>query len=357
MDDWPEFSYQLEKLKPTLYTFAERVGRVSGMLDAMPENIRMDAVIATMVSEAVKTSEIEGEYISREDVMSSIRNNMGLNRQPERVRDQRAAGIAELMLNIRDTFADPLSKDKLFEWHKMLMKGNQYVGIGKWRIHKEAMQIISGPMGKEKVHFEAPPSESVPKEMQRFIKWFNKNNTSKYPPIKAAIAHLYFESIHPFEDGNGRIGRAISEKALSQSLGRPVLLSLSQTIEADKKSYYNALHEASRSNEITPWLEYFVPLILEAQISAEEYVGFIVKKAHFFDKHGRNMNERQLKVVQRMLEEGPAGFKGGMNARKYVGITGVSKATATRDMQLLVESGVFLVSGTGRGTRYHVNMK
>jgi Fic family protein len=165
---------------------------------------------------------------------------------------------------------------------------------------------------------------------------------------------LYFESIHPFEDGNGRIGRAIAEKAVSQTLGRPVLLSLSRTIEADKKSYYTSLEQAQRKNEITPWIEYFVEVVLDAQKQANEFVDFILKKSRFFDRFRDVLNERQLKVINRMLEAGPDGFEGGMNAKKYVSITGASKATVTRDMQQLVELGIFTPEGGGRSTRYKI---
>lgn len=359
--DWPHFTYDLSSVEDDLFAFAEQVSRVSGMLEALPEDTRIDVIISTMVAEAVKTSEIEGEFISREDIMSSIRNNLGLNKEPEKIRDQRASGVAELMLDVRESYQDPLSQDKLFAWHDMLMKGNHYVQIGKWRTHTEPMQVVSGPMGKEKVYFEAPPSSQIPEQMQQFIVWFNNSlsndkASTRYAPVRSAIAHLYFESIHPFEDGNGRIGRAISEKALSQGVGRPILLSLSQTIENDKKAYYNALHEASRSNEITAWLQYFVSTIVQAQNNAEELVSFIVKKAHFFDRYKDQMNLRQMKVIKRMLDEGPKGFEGGMNARKYVGITKTSKATATRDLQDLAEKKILVILGTGRGTRYQVNI-
>ena len=169
---------------------------------------------------------------------------------------------------------------------------------------------------------------------------------------------MYFETIHPFEDGNGRIGRAIAEKALSQTIGRPVVLSLSSTIEANKKNYYEALEKAQQSNEITRWVEYFVRISLAAQTEAEEQIDFTLKKTRFFDRYKDQLNERQLTVIKRMLEEGPKGFEGGMNARKYIGITKTSKATATRDMQQLMEIGAFILSGKagGRSTSYRVSI-
>jgi len=201
----------------------------------------------------------------------------------------------------------------------------------------------------------------VPSEMERFIGWFNDTAPGeareiKKAPVRSAIAHLYFESIHPFEDGNGRIGRAIAEKALSQTIGRPVLLSLSQTIEADKKSYYFFLEASQRSNEITGWVKYFVSTILTAQIQAKKSIDFTLKKARFFDKHKDNLNERQLKAVRKMMEVYPEKFEGGMTAKKYVSITQASKATATRDLQILMDLEVLTIEGGGRSTHYFLNI-
>lgn len=359
--DWTEFQYDLSEVEDLLFEFTQRVGRVSGLLEGLPEDMQTEAIIDLMVSEAIKTSEIEGEYLSRKDVMSSIRNNLGLGHPKEQVNDKRAEGAAELMMNVRNHFSDALDKKTLFAWHKMLMRGNTQIVSGKWRTHTEPMQVISGAMGREKIHFEAPPSSRVPKEMDGFIEWFNKTAPGekeeiKKPIVRSAIAHLYFESIHPFEDGNGRIGRAISEKALSQSIKRPVLLSLSKAIESNKKVYYQALERAQSSNDITPWIKYFVETTLEAQIQAEGLIEFTLKKAKFFDQYKDQLSERQLKVVRRMLEEGPQGFEGGMTAKKYEGITKVSKATATRDLQELSEMGVFVLLGGGRSTRYQLSI-
>ena len=265
------------------------------------------------------------------------------------------------MVDVRKSYAEELTEDKLFAWHRMLMKGSKRVKAGVWRTHEEPMQVVSGPIGKEKIHYEAPPSSQVPEEMAQFISWFNETGPGGKKEIKklaarSAIAHLYFETIHPFEDGNGRIGRALSEKALSQHIGRPVLLSLSRTIEENRNDYYDALQDGQRSNEITSWITYFVNTVLQAQIQAEEQIEFTLKKAKFFDRFEDTLNERQLRVIRRMLEDSPKGFKGGMSAKKYIAITKASKATATRDLQDLVEKGVFTPTGGGRSTRYEVNL-
>jgi len=359
--DWPEFKYDLEKFDEMLFSFAERIGRVSGLLKGLPEDTQTEAMIDMMVSEAIKTSEIEGEYLSRQDVMSSIRKNLGFTHNTERAKDKKAEGAAELMIDVRDTYAEKLTQKKLFSWHKMIMKGSKGIKIGRWRTHKDSMQVISGPIGKLKVHYEAPPSERIPEEMKIFVSWFNETGPGgskeiKNLSVRSAIAHIYFETIHPFEDGNGRIGRAISEKALSQGAGRPILLSLSKTIDANKNAYYDALKVAQKSNEITPWINYFVNVILDAQKNTEEQIDFTLKKTKFFDRFQGQLNDRQLRIARRMIEEEPEGVKGGMSAKKYIAITHTSKATATRDLQDMVKKRAFIPSGEGRSTRYQVNL-
>lgn len=361
--DWPDFQYSLEDKQGQLLLFSEKVGRVSGILEALPEETKQEAIIDIILAEAIKTSEIEGEYPNRKDVLSSIRKNLGLHQDVHFIKDKSAVGLGQLMIDVRKTFKEPLTEEKLFEWHKLLLGLNKRIEVGAWRTHEEPMQIISGIIGKEKVYFEAPPSSTVPAEMKSFIEWFNETSPGgekeiKSAPVRAAIAHLYFETIHPFEDGNGRIGRAIAEKALAQTIGRPVVLSLSRTIEAEKKEYYNALQAAQQSNEITSWVVYFVRTSLNAQTEAEAQIEFILKKSKFFDQYKNTLNERQLEVINRMFEEGPKGFQGGMNAKKYIGITKTSKATATRDMQELLEIGAFIPASKagGRSTSYQLNL-
>ena len=359
--DWPEFTYDLTPVEDALLAFAEKTGQASGLLKGLPEDMQTESIIDLMVVEAMNTSEIEGEYLSRKDVMFSIRKNLGLGLDGNQVSDKRAEGAAALMMDVRKSYAERLTQDKLFAWHRMIMKGSLGKKNGAWRSHAEAMQVVSGVIGKGKIHFEAPPSARVSKEMTQFIKWFNETGPDgpreiKKPAVRSAITHLYFETIHPFEDGNGRIGRALSEKALSQGIGRPILLSLSRSIKANRKRYYEALQAGQQSNEISAWITYFVNLTLEAQIQSEEHIDFTLKKAKFFDRLKEQLNERQLRVVLRMLEEGPKGFKGGMNAKKYIAITHTSKATATRDLQDLVEKDALRATGGGRSTQYEVNL-
>ena len=358
---WPHFKYSLEKIEDILFAFAEETGHVTGLLKGMPKNEEIEAIINMMVSEAIKTSEIEGEFLSRHDVASSIRNKLGLDKIPQKIKDKKAQGAGELIFAVRNTFLQTLTKEMLFGWHTMLLNQNKRITVGKWRFHKEPMQVVSGAAGKEKIHFDAPPADRVPAEMKRFIHWFNDTapggkSEIKKALVRSAIAHLYFESVHPFEDGNGRIGRAIAEKALSQTMGRPVLLSLSQAIEADKKSYYAALETAQRDNEITAWIKYFVNIALAAQLHAGSLIDFTLKKTKFFDKHNENLNTRQLKAINKMFDAGPQGFHGGMTANKYISITKTSKASATRDLQVLADLKALLPQGGGRSTHYELNV-
>lgn len=355
--EWPCFRYELSPLETDLYAFAEKSGLVGGMLKALPEKGQTQAIVDVMIAEAIKTSEIEGEYLSRPDVTSSIRNQVGLNPQPEPIKDLAAKGAAELMVAVRETWNERLTRKTLFSWHRMLLQAEQQMKVGTWRRHREPMQVVSGPIGRQVVHFEGPPSNRVPEEMKAFIQWFNRSREEiHFAPVRAGLAHLYFESIHPFEDGNGRIGRALAEKALSQGLNRPVLLSLSRTIEAQKKDYYNSLKSAQRSLEVTPWLQYFLKTVLDAQTQAEIQVDFVLRKTRFFDRHKDQLSGRQLKVLRRMLDEGPDGFKGGINASKYANLTRSSKATATRDLQDLLGKDVLISIGGGRSTRYELNL-
>ncbi|MDH5642384.1 MAG: DUF4172 domain-containing protein, partial [Nitrospira sp.] len=311
--DWPQFRYDLSGLEDTLFALAERTGRSGGLLKGLPAEAQAETSIEVMVEEAIKTSAIEGELLSRKDVMSSIRRNLGLAAGAPGG-DKRAAGAATLMIDVRNSFAVPLSKKMLFEWHRMIMQGHRHVVAGQWRTHAEPMQVVSGRIGHELVHFEAPPSSQIPAEMARFIQWFNDTTLGgvkeiRKAAVRSAVTHLYFESIHPFEDGNGRIGRALSEKVLSQGLGQPAVLSLSRAIEAKRREYYEALKEGQQSNEITSWVTWFVHMVLEAQIQAEEQIDFTLKKTTLFDRTRNQLNERQLQVLRRMLEEGPKGFE------------------------------------------------
>ena len=293
-NQWPHFEYDITCLQDILYHYAIATGALSNDLNHLPEDLKIDAIIDLMVSEAIKTSEIEGEKLNKEDVRSSIRNQLGLSKNTTIIKDPRAVGIAELMISVRRNYAHPLTKEELFAWHAMILPKPSHrknMEVGKWRTGKEPMQIISGAIGRETVHYEAPPSSRVNKEMERFITWFNETDPAKTKdcipgPVRAAIAHLYFECIHPFDDGNGRVGRALSEKALSQELQRPILFSLSTMIEKHRKEYYHQLSLASKGDmNITESIEYFVKTIYAALLDSQEQVSLILQKAQFWNHY------------------------------------------------------------------------
>jgi Fic family protein len=359
--DWPEFRFDLASVEDGLLAIAGYAGKVSGLLAGLPPGLETEAVLDLMIAEAMQSSAIEGEILQRPDVVSSIRNHLGLNRTPEPVRNPMADGAGELMAMVRRAFAEPLDVETLFAWHRTLMRGATGIRTGAWRSGNDPMQVVSGLMHRPRVHFEAPPASGVPGEMERFTTWFQETAPDgprpiKHAAVRSAIAHLYFESIHPLEDGNGRIGRAISEKALSQGYGHPVPISLSRSIEAKRSAYYDALESAQRSNEITGWMVYFVETVRQAFVESEQQIAFVVRKTRFLELHRGSLGERQFKVIQRMLDAGPGGFTSGMNARKYIALTRVSKATATRDLQDLVAQGVLISSGAGRSAGYHLDL-
>jgi Fic family protein len=243
----------------------------------------------------------------------------------------------------------------------MLTQGRRDLSdIGCYRTSFEQMQVVSGSVDRRKVHFEAPPSKTVPPEMTAFNAWFNRTAPGGKQPLpaltRAGMAHLYFVSVHPFEDGNGRIGRAIAEKSLAQNLQRPTLIALAHTIEANRKAYYAALERINQHLEITDWLLYFANTVLDAQDYTIRSVEFLIGKAKLYDRLADALNERQQKVLARMFNEGLSGFKGGLSADNYIHITKTSASTATRDLQDLVAKGALRRTGELKHTRYHLNL-
>jgi Fic family protein len=266
-----------------------------------------------------------------------------------------------MMVDLYRGFATPLTDQTMFDWHAMLLGGGHFAGIvGGYRTHAEPMQVVSGPDYARTVHFEAPPSGRMGDEMKRFTTWFNDTTpggkTALPALTRAGIVHLYFVSIHPFEDGNGRIGRALAEKSLAQNLGQPSLIALAYTIERRRKDYYAALEHSNKDNRITDWLTYFANTVLEAQDNTIKRVDFYIAKARLYERLRGQLNERQEKVIARMFREGLDGFTGGLSAENYISITKASRATATRDLQDLMEKGALRRTGALRHARYHLNL-
>jgi len=357
---WPSFRYTPSLLQDIEGRFLKGAGVIVGALHHVDQEARQGLTLDLISQEIIENSAIEGEILDRASVQSSLARHLGLAADKRRVGNAEA-GATELMADLFRHYARPLDHELLFGWHAMLMSGRRdIVDIGRYRTHDDAMQIVSGPLQAPRVHFEAPPSDRIPAEMRSFIAWFNDGAPDGKTPLgaimRAGIAHLWFESIHPFEDGNGRIGRAIAEKALAQALDTPTLTALAKTIHRHRKDYYAALHRASRGLETDGWLNWFGEIVLEAQERTLTEVHFLIGKTRLFDSLQGQINERQEKAMLRMFAEGPDGFKGGLSARNYQSITGAAPATATRDLAKLVELSALRRTGEHRHARYHLKL-
>lgn len=358
--DWPKFTWNEQRLAQAEQEFLVGGGMFVGAVRHLGEDERNQLKVEAMSSEALTTSEIEGEILDRASVQSSIQKQLGLTTDDRRI-GLPERGVSEMTVALYKTYSEPLSGQMLFDWHRMLMSGRRDVtDLGRYRTTAEPMQVVSGRIGFPRIHFEAPPSNKVPAEMSRFIDWFNRSAPNGAEPLpaltRAGAAHLYFESIHPFEDGNGRIGRALAEKSLAQNLGQPSLIALAATILARRARYYAALEAASKHNEISAWLAWFAGTIIEAQRRTIALIEFLIDKTKLFDRLSGELNERQRKALLRMFKEGPDGFKGGLSAGKYASITGASPATTTRDLADLTEKGALIREGERRHTRYRLSM-
>jgi Fic family protein len=357
LPEWPDFRYDEARIRPLEAEFLRRSGVHVGAFSHLDPHEQESLKAELLSEEALLTSRIEGELLNRDSLQSSIRRLFGLASDGRKA-SPAETGISELQVDVYRNFTGPLTDEKLFEWHRMVARGRwDLKTVGQYRQHKEPMRIVSGPVHDPVVHFEAPPSHQVPHEMKRFIQWFNRPLQPLAGLARAGIAHLYFESIHPFEDGNGRVGRAIAEMALSQAFGQPTLIALSIILESHRKRYYEELGRASRAIEITTWLEFFGSMVLEARQQSLRRVGFLVEKAKFFERYRGRLNERQEKVLLRMFREGVDGFKGGLSANNHVSITRCSPATATRDLAKLVEMGAMVRTGELKRARYFLKLE
>ena len=359
--DWPEFLYDVKAMETLERQFLRQSGEFMGVFRHVGADDQNALRIELISEEAIKTSEIEGEILNRDSVQSSLRHQFGLGPEGPHI-PLAERGIASLMTDLYECFADPLDDAILFAWHNHLMGGDKFIKtMGSYRTHVEPMQVVSGPIHKPTVHFEGPPSKVVSAEMKRFIAWFNATSPLGKVPLptltRAGLVHLYFVCVHPFEDGNGRIGRALAEKSLAQNLGHPSLIALAYTIERRRKDYYAALERNNKNMEVTDWLRYFAETVIEAQSTTIRRVDFYVAKAKFYERLRGQLNERQAKVIARMFKEGIDGFKGGLSAENYITITGTSRATATRDLQDLVEKRALTKAGDLRHTRYFLKFE
>lgn len=363
---WPNYEFDPVAGLEAQQRYQSGSDVLTGSVSVLKDDDQYDAYVELMLSEAISTSAIEGETLDRESVRSSLRNYLNLTGPNLSVRDEKVLGISALMVDVRRSVNIPLNHKILFAWQKMVIPEGGILNQplrGLYRTSSEPMVIASGPIGYHKVHYEAPPASEVHHQMDLFLQWYNRtapvNGVDSIPsPTRSAIAHLWFESVHPFEDGNGRVGRAIAEHALGQSLQHPPLLSISSVVELDRAEYYNQLEQAQRSSNVTPWVEYFSNIIADAQSQATEKVSHILGKSRFWDSHkDKNINERQHKVINKVFDAGVNAFEQGVSAKKYQAMANCSKPTATRDLSNLLAMGVLTKrEGSGRNTRYDLDV-
>jgi len=358
LPDWPKFSWNAARLRKAEEQFLLGAGSLHGTVKYLPATDRDQLTVEVLSTEALTTSEIEGEILDRASVQSSIRRQFGLT-APKGQSRPAEEGVAEMTVDVYRSYGGPLSSETLWAWHSLLFqRRGGLLDVGRYRSGLAPMQVVSGPIHAPRVHFEAPPSSSVSREMEQYITWFNRTAPDGAEPLpaltRAGIAHLYFETIHPFEDGNGRVGRAIAEKAFSQCIGNATLISLAATILARRGAYYRALEAANTSLDLTDWLAWFGGIALEAQLRTAALVEFLIDKTRLLDRVRDQINARQEKVLLRMFREGPEGFKGGLSAGNYATITRASPATTTRDLTDLVKRGTLVRSGELRHARYHL---
>jgi Fic family protein len=357
--DWPCWSFDLEKLAEPLGRVRHHQGRFLGRMESLGFKLRDEAVLATLTQDVVKTSEIEGEHLNAAQVRSSIARRLGIDTVALVPADRHVDGVVEMLLDASRNYAEPLSAERLFAWHGALFptgrSGLDRILTASWRDDaKGPMQVISGPYGHEKIHYVAPPAERVPQEMERFFAWFNTEKSSIDAVLKAGLAHLWFVTIHPFDDGNGRIARAIGDMALARSEQTAHrFYSLSAQIETERNAYYDVLEDSQKGNmDVTAWLEWFLACLSRALGRAELTMSSVLRKARFWEQHAiRVLNERQIMMLNRLLD----GFEGNLTTTKWARIAKCSQDTAYRDILQLVEYGVLQRGEAGgRGTNYEL---
>ncbi len=358
-NNWPKFTWDAEKLTSRLADVRYRQGRLLGRMERLGFELKREATLSTLTSDVVKSAAIEGEKLNPQEVRSSIARRLGIDTAGPVPASLDVEGIVEIMLDATQQFTKPLTKKRLFDWHAALFStgrsGTRRITAGSWRsVESGSMQVVSGPIGREKVHFEAPSAERLAHEMAEFLAWFEGKNDVD-PVLRAGIAHLWFVTIHPFKDGNGCIARAITDMALARADGMPYrFYSLSSQIESERKDYYDQLEKQQRGTlEITGWLKWFLDCLGRAIVGAEDTLSAVLFKAGLWEKINRQpVNERPRLIVNRMLEDG---FKGNMNTSKYAKLAKCSPDTALRDIQDLKSRGIFIQNpGGGRSTSYRL---
>lgn len=357
-EDWPDFHYVLKVLLPKLTSLSRLIGEIEATCRTLTADVKLNAQAHVMADDAIETSMIEGEILRRSSVRASIRKKLGLSVEKDDSNNQ-TDGLVAMLMDARESSGQLLTEDKLFAWHAALFptgySGLHKIHVGRYR-GSEEMQIVSGPEGKQLIHYIAPPANILTDEMHQFLNWVNATGNAD-SILKAGIAHLWFIMIHPFDDGNGRIARAVSDFLMSKS-SPPLmqLISFSKHVSLNKKEYYHKLENAGKgTTEITEWLIWFLETLTEAIKDSRWVIDQAIKKARFWEKNRDTLiNDRQRKMLNRLLDAGSK-FEGGMTTRKYAGMTKCSKVTASRDLADLESKGILQKRpGRGRSTCYEV---
>ena len=353
---WPAMTWDERRLSPLLAHASREQGRLLGKMEGLGFRLRSEAHLRTLTEDVVKSSEIEGEKLDTEQVRSSIARKLGLDVGGLVPSDRNVDGVVELMVDAAGKYTTALTQERLFGWHAALFPTGRSslttITVGDWRDDSTGpMQVVSGPVGRQKVHYQAPPANRVSKEMKAFLKWFAKPGETD-GLLVAGLAHLWFVTIHPFDDGNGRIARAIADMALARAEGTGQrFYSMSAQIRRERNDYYQMLEQTQKGSlDVTAWQEWFLSCLLRAIEGTQETLGFVLNKARFWERFAKEpLNERQIKVVNRLLD----GFEGKLTTSKWAKLTKCSQDTAYRDILDLVERGALRKDpGGGRSTSY-----
>ena len=354
--DWPRLTWSEVQLAKPLAAVRHKLGRLIGRMEALGFNLRAEASLQSLTEEVVKSSEIEGEVLDREQVRSSIARRLGMDIGALAPADRHIEGVVEMMLDATENYEAPLTDERLFGWHAALFptgrSGITKITVGAWRKDQSSpMQVVSGRAGRERVHYQAPGAKRLKKEMKAFLDWFN-SDTGIDPVLEAAVAHLWFVTIHPFDDGNGRIARAIADQALARSeQTKQRFYSMSAQIRQERKAYYDILEATQKADvDITPWLGWFLGCLDRAFDGAEAILGAVLAKARFWEKHaGAAFNDRQRNVINRLLD----GFESKLTSSRWAKLATCSQDTALRDIEDLIRRGVLVKDPAGgRSTSY-----
>jgi Fic family protein len=363
--DWPRFHWQAEQIAGLLRECVQAQGCLLGRVGALGGEFNEQSVLDALLQNIITSSAIEGEQLNAGSVRSSLARRLGLPQQDDGRSTLRSEGLAELMLDATQGFQQPLTLQRLLHWHQLLFAEqenellSQRIRVGALR-GDEPMQVVSGRLDRPKVHFEAPPRQGLEPQLEAFIDWFNAsgNDGALDPLLRAGIAHFWFVTLHPFDDGNGRLTRAITDLALAQGEHQAIrFYAMSASILDNRQGYYRILEQSQKATlDITDWLEWFLQTLLASINQALTQIDRVLAKSRFWQQHrAQPFSAEQIKVLNRLLDGGEKGFEGGINAGQYQAVAKVSKATATRHLADLVEKGVLQrLAGGGRSTRYAI---